>query len=331
MQIIITGGSGFIGFHLAQFHIQRGDNVFLFDNFFKQEGQIDPEFADLVENTQVRFYNFDMTLPFSSCSELTSIPYQFDVVYHLAAINGTRLFYEIPYQLARTNLLLTLNLLDWLENFKVNRLVYSSSSEVYAGAEAIGKLEIPTKENVPVVFPQPTNVRFSYGTTKFMGEFLCSNFGEKHSIPTTVIRYHNIYGPRMGNKHVIPEFIMRIASGEDPFTLNGQSETRAFCYVEDAVEATFQVADHSICAGEIIHIGNSSEEITIGNLAKLVMREMDIDRKIDDLGRISGSVSRRCPNTSKLKELTGFNSKVSLKNGIKRTTTWYLKTLSRSI
>ncbi len=235
------------------------------------------------------------------------------------------MFYEIPYKLARTNLLLTLNLLDWLETKNIKRLVYSSSSEVYAGAEFLGKLEIPTKEDVPVVFPQPTNIRFSYGTTKFMGEFLCRNFGEKNYIPTTIIRYHNIYGPRMGNKHVIPEFIQRISSGKNPFTMSGRKETRSFCYIDDAVKATSLVAENINCDGEIIHVGNSSEEINVENLAKIIMREMKVELEIDDKGRKSGSVSRRCPNISKLNSLTGFYPKISLKNGIQKTIKWYLK------
>ncbi len=123
MQIIITGGSGFIGFHLARFHIQIGDNVYLFDNFSKQKGEIDQEFNDLLKSSRVNFYNFDMTLPFSSYHRLNTLPKEFDLVYHLAAINGTRLFYEIPYKLARTNLLLTLNLLDLLETKNIKRLV----------------------------------------------------------------------------------------------------------------------------------------------------------------------------------------------------------------
>ena len=137
-------------------------------------------------------------------------------MYHLAAINGTKLFYEIPYQLARTNLLLTMNLLDWLENVPVGRLLYTSSSEVYADSDKVGLLKIPTDESIPVVFTQPMDDRFSYGASKFMGEFLCLRFGRQFKIPATVIRYHNIYGPRMGQKHVIPDFIGKILRKEKP-------------------------------------------------------------------------------------------------------------------
>ena len=146
MTVLITGGAGFIGHHLAIFHQERGDDVIILDNLFKQDGDFDAEFKELIKKPGIQFYNCDMTVPFHEYKELKYLPNKFDIVYHLAAINGTRLFYEIPYEVARTNLLLTINLLDWLETKRVGRLLYSSTSEVYAGAETIGRLEIPTSE-----------------------------------------------------------------------------------------------------------------------------------------------------------------------------------------
>ena len=95
------------------------------------------------------------------------------------------------------------------------------------------------------------------------------------------------------------EFIQRVSSGKNPFTMSGKKETRTFCYIDDAVNATSLVAEHINCDGEIIHVGNSSEEINVENLAKMIMREMKVELEIDDKGRKSGSVSRRCPDISK--------------------------------
>ena len=251
--ILITGGAGFIGYHLARYHWQLGDSVVLLDNCFKNEGKIDQGFQEFIAHSNVRFILADLTQPLRDINAGN----EFSVVYHLAAINGTRLFYEMPFEVARTNLLSTLNLLEWLQLKTVGRLVYASTSEVYADAGELGLLKIPTSEEIPVVFTQPTKVRFSYGTSKFMGEFLCLQFGKKANVSTSVVRYHNIYGPRMGDKHVIPEFIARIEKGENPFRIYGGSETRAFCYVDDAVEATYRVAAASSCGNEVIHIGNS--------------------------------------------------------------------------
>ena len=323
MRILITGGAGFIGYHLACRHVALGDSVILLDNFFKTDGVADPDFQGLLAHPSVRFLQHDLTNPIP---ELSDVPDALDVVYQLAAINGTQLFYDRPYHVARANLVLTLHLLEWLEPRRVGRLIYSSTSEVYAGAEAYQLLSIPTDERVPVVFPQPTDRRFSYGTSKFMGEFLCASFAQRPDIqmPWTVIRYHNIYGPRMGHRHVIPEFIARAQRKEDPFDILGGHETRAFCYIDDAVEATYRVATTPACHGEIVHIGNATEEIRIADLATLLLSLMGHQAELKERGSRSGSVSRRCPDTAKLERLTEFTPAVALREGLSRTIDWYL-------
>ena len=320
MKILITGAAGFIGYHLARYHLEQGDSVILVDNLFKTNGQMDTAFGDLIQQPKVQYLAVDLTKPTIEFSSIHSI----DIVYHLAAINGTQLFYEIPYQVARANLLMVLILLEELEKKSIGKLVYASTSEVYADSEQVGILRIPTNEQIPVVFTQPTQSRFSYGTSKFMGEFLCFYFGQQSNIPTSVVRYHNVYGPRMGHRHVIPEFIARIRSRENPFRIYGGRETRAFCYIEDAVKATYLVATTSNCDKEIIHIGNSSEEIAIENLAKLMMDQMGEHFELVECGRRTGSVSRRCPDTSKLRNLTAFSANVNLEQGLRATIQWYL-------
>lgn len=324
--VLITGGTGFIGSHLAAFHVNLGDRVYVMDNFFKTQGAIDPDVRALLKHPSVHLLNVDMTQPIRK----VKIRGRVDVVYHLAAINGTRLFYEIPYQVARTNLLLTLNLLDWLKTVPPRRLVYTSTSEVYADSEAVGLLQIPTDEKTPVVFTQPMDDRFSYGSSKFMGEFLCLRFGRENKIPTSVVRYHNIYGPRMGEKHVIPEFVLRILKKENPFTLHGGAETRAFCYVDDAVMATHAVGASRTCVNEIVHIGNRRGEIRISKLAQAIMSQMGYKAKLVEKGRRSHSVSRRCPNTAKLKRLTGYSASVPLQAGLAVTIAWYRRRFQKA-
>ncbi len=320
MKVLITGGAGFIGYHLARAHVTRGDTVVLIDSLFKTGGIPDADLRGLLAHQAVRLICHDLTEPLIGYDEIFPI----DLVYHLAAINGTQLFYDIPYQVARTNVVLTLNLLAFLERRRVGRLIYSSTSEVYAGAEPAGLLTIPTDEGVPVVFTQPTAARFSYGSSKFMGEVLCAQFGRQAAIPCTIIRYHNVYGPRMGQRHVVPEFIARMRRREDPFGIHGGQETRAFCYVDDAVEATFRIATTPACDGEIIHVGNSAEEIRIADLARLLMDLTGHHAALKELGARAGSVSRRCPDTTKLRTLTGFQAAVGLREGLRRTLEWYL-------
>jgi nucleoside-diphosphate-sugar epimerase len=323
--VLITGGGGFIGLHLARFYSDSGFDVHLLDSLFKTGTGADPDLEEVCGRSNVSLTVADLTEPLDDLD----LPGEFDLVYHLAAINGTELFYERPYFVAQTNVLTTIRLMDWLEHRRVGRLVYTSTSEVYAGAETVSALEIPTDETVPVVFPQPTNVRFSYGISKFLSEFLCNHSPSSAERETTVIRYHNIYGPRMGLRHVIPEFLVRIANREDPFRIFGGRETRAFCYVDDAVAATHGVATSARCAGEIVHVGKSDEEITIEDLARLMIREAGEDFEIMDLGRREASVLRRCPDTTKLLEMTGFSARVPLDDGISLTREWYSALASR--
>jgi len=318
-KILITGGTGFIGLHLAQNHLDRGDSVTIVDNNFKVGQQRDRMLNKVLTNPLVTMLHLHLDQPLDA----DRFSPHYDIVYHLAAINGTRLFYEIPYTVSRTNVLTTINLLDLLGRITVGRLIYTSSSEVYADGESMGMVAIPTAEDVPVVFQQPTNIRFSYGASKFMGEVLCQNYRVMHGQPLTLVRYHNIYGPRMGDKHVIPEFHRRLRGGESPFILHGGDQTRSFCYVADAVKATQLCAENPKANGEIVHIGNEKGETRIDDLARKMMIQMGISVEMRDQGAQSGSVQRRCPQTGKLLRLTGYSPATPLSEGLKNTIAWY--------
>lgn len=318
MNILITGGSGFIGYSLAQFHAGKGDNVIIFDSLYKSKKTIDEDLRTLIDLPNVTFYEVDLTKPVQF-----EIDEELDYVYHLAAINGTKLFYEIPYEVCLTNLLITINFLKFLENIKFRKLVFSSTSEVYAGALEYGLMDVPTAEEVPVVFPQPTNLRFSYASSKFVSEYLVIQFGKQFDKNVSVIRYHNIYGPRMGFNHAVPEIILRLLSGENPFPVYGADETRAFCYVDDAVEASYQVAASDKTNGEIVHVGDQEAEVNILDLTRMIQNILSIKTTLVPAEGLSGSVKRRCPDTTKLKKLTGFRIKTGLTEGLKRSIDWY--------
>ena len=324
-KILITGGAGFIGFHLAKFHSKNGDHVIIIDNLSKDNQKIDFELKEFIRKDNIDFIEFDLT----DKSGSIELPNDLDIVYHLAAINGTELFYKIPYELCRNNLLLTINLLDILKDINVKKIVYTSTSEVYAGGEKFGLVPIPTNEEVPIFFPQPTDKRFSYATSKFMGEFLSFNFGDLISVPTTVIRFHNIYGPRMGNRHVIPQFIERALEFSDHFPLYGANNTRAFCFIDDAIKALTSVAAVDFSNKQIIHIGNQDEEISMIDLAECICRLMNKSFTFIDKGAPSMSVNRRCPDTKKLYEFIGHKASTPLIDGLKITIDWYQEIFSK--
>lgn len=318
--VLITGAAGFIGFHLAQYHNKLGHQVWLIDNLQKIKKK-DKDFIGLIKLKNIKFFNIDLTKKLNS----KKFPKKFNVVYHLAAINGTDLFYSIPYDICKNNILVTINLLDFLNKIKVSKLIYSSTSEVYSGAEKYKLLKFPTKEDVPVVFPQPTDIRYSYATSKFLGEFLTFQFGKKFNVPTTVIRFHNIYGPRMGYKHVIPEILKKIINNINPLPVIGVYETRSYCYIDDAINALYKLSISNVANNKIVHIGNSKEEVSSKELVLLMMKILNKKRKIISVKSRSSSVKRRKPDTSFLKTITNYNPKINLKEGLKLTINWYLK------
>ena len=319
-KILITGGFGFIGYFLVKKHLNLGHKVIILDSYFKNKGLIDDEFKLILKDKNLKFFKTDLTKEIKKRALFSKI----NIVYHLAAINGTELFYEIPYKVAIDNLLITINLLKLFEKIKIDKLIFSSTSEVYSDGYKLNLIKIPTDEKTPIVFTQPTDTRYSYGTSKFISEFLVREFGKKYKTKTVILRYHNIYGPRMGNKHAIPQIIQRILSGENPLKVYGFNETRAFCYIDDAVEATYKIGIKNIKNGEIIHIGNSKEEIEIKELVDKILGIMNKRLKLNYLKGKSSSVKRRCPDISKLIKITGFNPKTNLDKGLKRTIDWYL-------
>ncbi len=317
MNILITGGAGFIGYHLANSLSNQGYNVTILDNFAR--GEEDKEFKELIEKDNVSLIKGDITL-----SETFDKLQDYDQIYHLAAINGTENFYNIPDKVLKVGILGTINVLDWFVKKGKGKLLFSSSSETYAGSlKLLGdKFPIPTPEDVPLVVDDPKNLRWSYGASKILSEIAIHSYAKAKNMENfVIIRYHNIYGPRMGREHVIPQFIERIVKKENPFKIFGGQETRTFCYVDDAVRATQMVMEKET-NGKTINIGRSDDEIKIIDLAKKLFGIVGFNPSIDIKEAPQGSVMRRCPDTTKLTAL-GFKTEVDLKEGLKKIYDWY--------
>lgn len=319
MRIIVTGGSGFIGYHLAEYLSRNLDNeVTVIDNH--ERGKPDAMFKALIAKQNVKFLNQDMTKK-DFYAELSG---HYDCIYHLAAINGTKNFYERPYDVMRVNILSLMNMLEWCTPENCGAFMFTSSSEAYAGTitQNPGQF-IPTSENIPLSVTDVMNPRWSYGGSKITGELLTVSYCRTHNVNFRIIRYHNIYGPRMGFDHVLPEFFRRIHERVNPFPVFGGEETRAFCAVEDAVRATEAVMLCSKCEGEIVHIGNSSQEVKIIDLLKLCLKIADYHPEIKILPAPEGCVARRCPDTEKLFRLTGFKAAITLESALPEMYNWY--------
>ena len=283
MRILLTGSNGFIGQHLS---IALSDHDLILAD--KSLG------IDLTDKHVV-----------------DSLP-DVDMVIHMAAQNGTDYFYSEPLNVIRNSVLPTQYLIDRYAG-QVHRFVFAGSCESYAGAVELFDWAVPTDETVPLVIPDVTNPRWSYGGSKIVNELQVLAAFHQLGQEYTIIRYHNIYGPNQ-TRHVIPEFVERAKSGN--YTLNGWANTRSFMYISDAVDATVNVIFNKNCANQILHVG-INDEITIKQLAEIILDEMGVHSDVKLNPAPHGSVMRRCANIDKLTALTGFIPKVTLREGIR--------------
>jgi UDP-glucuronate decarboxylase len=316
--ILITGGSGFIGLHLARAIVARGGRVTLVDNFFRHA--MDDALQALLP--AVTLVEHDLTQPLPA----DRLGGGYTHVYHLAAIVGVRYSNEVPHQVLRTNLLSTINVLDWCARQPHIAVCFASTSEVYAGAVGLGQAAVPTAEATPLTIVDPMLPRASYAESKIAGEMLCLNYARAYTFPIRIMRYHNVYGPRMGYEHVIPQFIQRILEQQDPFAIYGAYQRRAFCYVDDAVEATLRLMALPNEEQLIVNIGNDQQEIQIKSLAAMLFAIAGVGPTLSIQPAPPGSPERRCPDLSSLRQLTGFTPQVDLEDGLRRTFEWYRHT-----
>lgn len=281
-KVLVTGSHGFIGSHYYDYLKQQQQNVTPYDIKYGGEDLADP-------NTTKHMPNFD-------------------VVVHLAATNGTRLFYENPTDVLINNTLPTINLIQRYKNTNT-KFVFASTCEIFNGAIDEGYYPIPTDEQVPVMFNDITNPRWSYSIPKALGENLVANSGLEYLI----IRYFNVYGPGQVD-HFINEFVERCKQGE--YYING-NDTRSFCYIDDAVKMTDElVRNHSNLT---VNVG-IQEEIKISVVAKLIMGIMNINPdKLEIRPSPVGSAKRRCPNTTLVRSLTEFTDYTPLIVGLRKT------------
>ncbi|MBV9214352.1 MAG: NAD-dependent epimerase/dehydratase family protein, partial [Actinobacteria bacterium] len=202
------------------------------------------------------------------------------------------------------------------------KVLFSSTSEAYAWTRHFHELPIPTPEDVPVSLTDLTNPRSSYAGSKVFGELAVIQYCRANEMPYSIVRYHNVYGPRMGTDHVIPELFLRARGGQNPLVVYSPEHIRAFCYVSDAVEATLLAMDSPRGDGETFNVGNDREEIRIEDLARRLLVRAGIDVDIDPRSA-DDPISRRCPDVSKARALLGYEPRVDLERGLELTLAWY--------
>lgn len=313
---LITGGAGFIGAHLARRLLAEGLAVDLVDDFSR--GRRDADLAALLEHPRVTCVKRDLSRPDS----LQDLSNDYGLIFHLAAIVGVANVTRQPFAVLRRNVELLFAVLDFAARQRsLERLVFASTSEVHAGSLLHLDHPVPTPEAATVALPDLAEGRSSYLLSKLYGEALCHHAG----LPATTIRPHNIYGPRMGMAHVIPELLTRAAGTPEggAMTVYSAGHRRAFCYVSDAVELIARLALAPDAEGGVFNVGNQAEELSIGDLAGRIAATLGRAVAIEAGPDTPGSPARRCPDMTRTIAATDFAPRVSLDQGLRLTWDWY--------
>lgn len=308
---VVTGGGGFIGAYLVRRLVQTGWDVVCVDNMLRGDQS---RFADVADQVDLR------TCDVRDVAAVTQACRGAEVVFHLAAINGTENFYTRPELVLDVGLRGALAVVEACQAADVPDLVVASSAEVYQVPPTV-----PTDETVPLMLPDSLNPRYSYGGSKIVSELIAFNYGQDHFRKVQCFRPHNVYGPDMGWKHVMPQFILRGLNARDsgnpafPIQSDG-TETRAFAYVDDVVSGILTMYQHGQDR-QVYHIGNDNE-VTIAELVRLTGRVLGVELALEPGEAAAGGTPRRCPDISKMRAL-GYAPAIDLEEGLGRTAQWY--------
>lgn len=316
-KVLLLGGAGFIGYNISKHLAETRDyKLTIADNFSR--GQKDAELMSLVNEYDITMIEGD----FTDTNTFRRLEMDYDQVYMLASVVGVNNTLEIPHEIIRINTSLILNTLEWLKKSKVKKVLFTSTSECYAGTVASFDYIVPTSEDIPLCIDNIGHPRFTYAVTKMLGESGFLNYSKIFGFDCSIVRYHNAFGPRMGFKHVIPHLVQRFLNEESPFKIYGYDQTRSFCYITDAVEGTVLAMENQNSDGEIYHIG-TMDEISMDTLIRETGAIMKFQGTYMNAPTYPGSVNRRCPDITKAMNQLGFTPKVDWKEGLKITVNWY--------
>jgi len=317
LRYLITGGAGFIGSHLSERLLARGDRVVLLDNL--STGSMD-NIRHLKSSSQME-YHLDAIENLQLLAELVD---EADIIVHLAAAVGVKLIVESPVRTIETNVNGTQRILE--AACKKRKLVLTAStSEVY------GKnTNVPFHEDADLVLGPTTKGRWSYAASKALDEFLALSYWKEKKLPVIVVRLFNTVGPRQTGRYgmVLPNFVKQALDNEPIRVFGSGKQSRCFCDVRDTVEGLIRLMDTDRSIGEVINVGNT-EEITIEALAKLVKERTSSTSPIEfvpyDQAYEPGfeDMMRRVPCVDKLQALTGFRPQTSLNEIIDRVTAYF--------
>ena len=313
-KILILGASGFIGRNIAKYLVKRGDCHIT---------AADINNCKILEELNVS-KNFKLIISdFTKIESFNLLDNHYDEVYHLAAIVGVNRTLKNPENVIKTNTLLTMNTLDWISKNPIEKIVFASSSENYAGTTDLFNFQVPTNEKVPLCISDIKHPRWTYAISKIHGEAAFIHSSNALNYDCSIVRYQNIIGPNMGFNHAIPHIVERFhfKNDEEPFKVYGHDQTRAFCFIDDAVIGTIKAMEIGP-NGEIFHIG-TDQEMTIEELTKYIGELMNFYGSYEPAETYPGSVSRRSPDITHSKEILKYSPQFNWKDAVELTVEWY--------
>lgn len=312
-KILITGADGFIGSHLTEELVKQGYNVraFVYYSSFNSWGWIDTLPKEILN--EIEIFAGDIRDPNGVRIAMKDC----DTVFHLAALIAIPFSYHSPDSYVDTNIKGTLNVLQAAKHLKTNRVLVTSTSEVYG-----------TAQFVPITEEHPFQGQSPYSATKIGADRLAESFYRSFDLPVTIVRPFNTFGPRQSARAVIPTIITQLQNGFEEIKLGDLTPTRDFVYVKDTVNGFIEIAKSDKTIGEEVNIATQSE-ISIGDLANEMIRQINPKAKIiTDQQRIrpeKSEVNRLFGSNKKIMELTNWKQNYSLEVGLKETNEWFSK------
>lgn len=317
MKVLVTGADGFIGSHLVEELVKKGYDVkaFAYYNSFNTWGWLDTLPAEIMN--QVEVFTGDIRDPNGVRTAVKGM----EQIFHLAALIAIPFSYHSPDSYVDTNIKGTLNVLQAARDFDVQKIMVTSTSEVYGTAKYV-----PIDENHPYQGQSP------YSATKIGADRLAESFYRSFDLPVSIVRPFNTYGPRQSARAVIPTIITQLLSGATEIKLGAVSPTRDFNYVKDTAHGFISIAESDNTIGEEINIA-TQKEISIGELANEIIKQINLNAKIvcdeERLRPEKSEVNRLLGANKKICTLTDWRPQYNLEQGIKETIQWMEKNLDK--
>ena len=314
MKYLITGGAGFIGIKLAERLIKNKKNkIYIIDNFSKKTG--DENLLKILNNKNVKFIQKDL----NHISDYLKI-YNFDYIYHFAAILGVQKVIDNPFITLKENILTTISLINFSKKQKkLKKICFTSTSEVYSYTLKKKLAKYPTPENIDFLISKDFNPRSSYLLSKIVGEYLMSY----SRLNFVIFRPHNIFGPQMGFAHVIPQLTKKILKHKKrKIIINNSKHKRTFCDIDFAIELIFNISHNKGLNRKTFNIGSPENEISIMQLSQKIKKILNSKNQlISSTSQKDNSPERRRPDMSKSLHYT--RQKHNFEKKLKEAVLWY--------